>query len=396
MIYFEEQVLPIKHVYVRRKNMRKAIVGIIVFMLVAISFAGKAEAKYEVKEADVTIVINDEILELDVSPVISSGRTLVPLRSIFEFFDVELEWEETTQTIKGSRNGTRIILPVGQPLAAIDEEQVELDVPALIVDGRTMVPSRFIAESLGAEVIWHESNRTVEINLVNKPEYDPLRIFDYKYGLCIVAPSALGVATVSKEEMANLDDNPAELRERINSAADLFLYLDIAEYQGRSGDTHVQDGNITWHHNNPVNITIKDKRANCGGAANLAMYLLGDDYEEMGYLHYGREDGGHIINYIVHEGQTYIIDFMQYIGTGNTRIFNASLDEFAEFLTRVDGRINSIIAAKTNGENFVIGYNRPKTINYYPPSHDVIPLYLDGVSIETREHNQLPAEWNRR
>ena len=74
--------------------------------------------------------------------------------------------------------------------------------------------------------------------------------------------------------MANLDDNPAELRERINSAADLFLYLDIAEYQGRSGDTHVQDGNITWHHNNPVNITIKDKRANCGGAANLAMYLL--------------------------------------------------------------------------------------------------------------------------
>lgn len=87
---------------------------------------------------------------------------------------------------------------------------------------------------------------------------------------------------------------------------------------------------------------------------------------------------------------------MQYIGTGNTRIFNASLDEFAEFLTRVDGRINSIIAAKTNGENFVIGYNRPKTINYYPPSHDVIPLYLDGVSIETREHNQLPAEWNRR
>ena len=38
---------------------------------------------------------------------------------------------------------------VGQPLAAIDEEQVELDVPALIVDGRTMVPSRFIAESLG-------------------------------------------------------------------------------------------------------------------------------------------------------------------------------------------------------------------------------------------------------
>ncbi|MCG8485311.1 MAG: stalk domain-containing protein, partial [Clostridia bacterium] len=69
-----------------------------------------------------------------------------------------------TKTAIGEKDGIKIELPVGNKYAKKNGQQMELDVPATIIEGRTLVPVRFIAESTGATVDWDATTRTVVIS----------------------------------------------------------------------------------------------------------------------------------------------------------------------------------------------------------------------------------------
>lgn len=141
------------------KNVRsgKIWLGFLILVLLLVSFSPLKA----LEPAQVTI---DGIkLNFDVPPVIRNGRTLVPLRIIFESLGAAVAWDSQTGTVTGRRDDTVIKLQVDNINASKNSEFILLDVPAVIVEGRTMVPARFIAESLRADVIWHEESRTVEI-----------------------------------------------------------------------------------------------------------------------------------------------------------------------------------------------------------------------------------------
>ena len=114
------------------------------------------------------VIVDGRLLQFDVPPTIIQGRTLVPLRGIFEALGVEPHWNSQTQTVTAQTGTTEIILPIGSRFPTVNGLPVELDVPGTIVEGRTLVPARFIAESLGAEVNWIQETRTVVIT--SKPE----------------------------------------------------------------------------------------------------------------------------------------------------------------------------------------------------------------------------------
>ncbi len=109
------------------------------------------------------VTIDGKTLQSDVAPIIIEGRTLVPLRAIFEALGAEVEWDNSSRTVTGRKDTTTIVLPIGSRSPTINGTPVQLDVPGTIVSGRTMVPARFIAESLGASVDWVEETRTVVI-----------------------------------------------------------------------------------------------------------------------------------------------------------------------------------------------------------------------------------------
>lgn len=111
----------------------------------------------------INVTLDGKVLVFDVPPTIIEGRTLVPLRGIFEAMGVETRWDNSTKTVTASNSTTTIILPIGNKMPMVNGRVVPLDVPGTIVDGRTMVPARFIAESLGAKVSWDESSKTVII-----------------------------------------------------------------------------------------------------------------------------------------------------------------------------------------------------------------------------------------
>ncbi len=104
----------------------------------------------------------------DQPPEIIEGRTLVPLRRIFEKLGVSVYWDDATQTITGKKGPDEIRLAIGDKTAYINGVATTLDVPAQLLNSRTMVPVRFIAESLGCTVDWDEAAQRVTITSSGK------------------------------------------------------------------------------------------------------------------------------------------------------------------------------------------------------------------------------------
>lgn len=109
------------------------------------------------------VSINQQQLNFDVPPVVKRGRTLVPLRAIFEQLGASVKWDAKTKTIQAVKDSTTIILKVGSNTALINGQEISLDVPPEISKGRTLVPIRFVSESLGAEVSWIQQLQLVKI-----------------------------------------------------------------------------------------------------------------------------------------------------------------------------------------------------------------------------------------
>ena len=112
---------------------------------------------------EISVIVNGMSVVFDQPPIIENGRTLVPLRAIFESLGAEVEWDQPTQTVTAVRGDTTIALTIGSRILTKNGEEVMLDVPAQIVNSRTLVPVRAIAESFGAEVGWDQNTRTVTI-----------------------------------------------------------------------------------------------------------------------------------------------------------------------------------------------------------------------------------------
>lgn len=120
--------------------------------------AGPANAQ------DVQVFVDGSRVGFDQAPVLMDGRTLVPLRGVFEQMGATVVWDAAQRRVLANSGGTQVVLPIGSYTAYVDGQPLRLDVPAMIVNARTLVPLRFIAESLGAEVAWNAASRTVVIN----------------------------------------------------------------------------------------------------------------------------------------------------------------------------------------------------------------------------------------
>lgn len=102
-------------------------------------------------------------LSLDVPPLMEEGRVLIPVRVIFEALGAGIDWDGAAKTVTARKDDTEIRLIVGGQ-ALVNDQPVYLDVPAKIVESRTMVPLRFVSEVFGCQVNWSEDDQTVYIS----------------------------------------------------------------------------------------------------------------------------------------------------------------------------------------------------------------------------------------
>ena len=154
----------------------KKIIALILVLVMVVPFAVSAEEK-------VTVEINGyEVYFEDQQPVIVDGRTLVPFRAIAEALGCLVEWDDTEKSvyIAFARNlRVQIIqLPVGSNSIKVveyknsdsgtvmEEMTVNTDVPATVINSRTMVPLRVIGDIFGGDVSWNGDAKTASVTIV--------------------------------------------------------------------------------------------------------------------------------------------------------------------------------------------------------------------------------------
>ncbi len=107
--------------------------------------------------------VKREMVPIDVPPQIVYDRTMVPIRAIADGFDAETTWINETKTIIIEFGSTRILLPLGSKISTVNGQDVTLDVAAQVINGRALVPIRFIIEAFDAEITWFAAERSIEI-----------------------------------------------------------------------------------------------------------------------------------------------------------------------------------------------------------------------------------------
>ncbi len=133
------------------------LLGVIALLL---SWTASSAAEYTYP----TIVLDGRQLPIAVPAIDEYGRTLVPVKAFFEEAGAVVNWDEAIQTVTISRADKEIKLTVGQNTAYVNEKPIDLETPPRILDGRVLVPVRFVAEAIGAEVTWSAEKHQIVIN----------------------------------------------------------------------------------------------------------------------------------------------------------------------------------------------------------------------------------------
>lgn len=174
------------------KNFKQICAKATIPLLLATSFSWAAG---DVSQ-DIKIMIDGQQQLFDVQPVIQNGRTLAPMRGIFEAMGASLTWDEETKTVKAEKEDTKVSVTIGSYLGEKDGESIKLDAQPVIIEDRTMVPLRFISESLGAEVEWNDVDRKV----------------------IITTEKSNGEDSISEEDSTKVDDNILTYEEALDKA----------------------------------------------------------------------------------------------------------------------------------------------------------------------------------
>ena len=96
-------------------------------------------------------------------PIIKSGRTLVPIRVVAESMGADVDWNDDTRTVTIVKDGTVVTMRIDNTVITKNGDGIALDVPPMLMSGRTLVPLRAVAESFGSTVDWNDDQELITI-----------------------------------------------------------------------------------------------------------------------------------------------------------------------------------------------------------------------------------------
>lgn len=137
-----------------KKTKKLFLVAFLLFAFIPFNLFASSEVK---------LWINGSYITTDVAPVIENGRTLVPIRVISENLGLEVDWDNNLKQITVSQGDDHFIFVIGQNFYTKDEIKQDLDVAPKIINDRTFVPIRVIAEAFNQKVNWDNVAKTVAI-----------------------------------------------------------------------------------------------------------------------------------------------------------------------------------------------------------------------------------------
>lgn len=128
---------------------------------------GNMSHSFHIQITDISVLVNGkEVLFPDQVPYINeNSRTMVPVRFVSEGIGAKVEWDSDNRMVIIEKDDTIIKLKIGENKADVNGKTVTFDTNAILQNDRTMVPVRFISETLGANVDWDQATKTVSIDI---------------------------------------------------------------------------------------------------------------------------------------------------------------------------------------------------------------------------------------
>lgn len=166
------------------RRMIGSVLAVVIILSLMVFIAPSAIAQDQLPT--IKVMLDGKELVFDVAPVIVNDRTLVPFRKIFESLGMTVSWDSENQIAKGEKEGLVIELPIGKTTAKVNGKDVTLDVPAQLIDDRTLVPLRFVSENSGAKVEWDGTTSTASITSAK----------EYKNAICDVKNNKKAMVTI--------------------------------------------------------------------------------------------------------------------------------------------------------------------------------------------------------
>ncbi len=218
----------------------------------------------------------------------------------------------------------------------------------------------------------------------------------------------LGGVTLTAEEAYSLvDATPEEAKEKVKTAADVLMYMLAARTGDCGGCRCDQWDGYTWHTNLTAKEVMEQRVANCGASANLANYLLEGDYDEIGFIlhaYYPGNGGGHVYNYILHEGKYYIVDLSWYIFAGYDVsgdfpvMVLDSLEQYGQRVHDLYGGVCLVIAHTSTGQHLpnIFGDDFGDAHYFVPEGAKYTVLFEsgDGFLIGEMSLDKKYHDWN--
>lgn len=159
----DRKYIQINSIYLLERTMvMKKKLLFIFLILFSLCLSYSSFASMEVVRGDIKVYVNDSKIIFDTQPVFINSRTMVPIRGVFEALGAKVEWDNETKTVTISKDVV-IKVQLDNKRALVDGRPIVMDVPAAGIDGRILVPVRFISEALNARVEWVNDTKTVFI-----------------------------------------------------------------------------------------------------------------------------------------------------------------------------------------------------------------------------------------
>lgn len=147
----------------------KKFVPILLFMSVLFTlFAGVGQAAAAVVPK---LYFNGQLLQTKVNPqIVQDKYTIVPIRIVTESIGYKVTWSKATQTVTVHSETDEIILKINDNIALVNNNKVQMDMPAILQSGTTLIPLRFVGEQLGMTVKWDNATKSVYLAKEEQPE----------------------------------------------------------------------------------------------------------------------------------------------------------------------------------------------------------------------------------
>lgn len=125
-------------------------------------------ANHTYNAEEVFLKVNGDLLsDLTMPPIILDGYSLVPAREVFEKTGAVVSWNAAREEVYVSKGSNLLVLKINSLTAYYNNKETQMEIPAKLINSKTMIPVRFVAETLGYDVEWDNSTRTIIINSEN-------------------------------------------------------------------------------------------------------------------------------------------------------------------------------------------------------------------------------------